>query len=134
MRVVLISLAATFCVAAVAGLTWLGRRDPGINFLPSDKRAEWIFFPAAVEVKARGLANLDALFRRDFTLERAVPRAFLTVRAAKRLELRINNRKIELVANRNWKDASTVEVSGFLQGGPNRIEARVFNDNGPPAL
>ena len=27
-----------------------------------------------------------------------------------------------------------VEVSGFLQDGPNRIQARIFNDNGPPAL
>ncbi len=42
--------------------------------------------------------------------------------------------KSNLVANHNWKDASTVEVSGLLQDGPNRIEARVFNDNGPPAL
>ena len=119
---------------AIAGLTWLCRSDPGTNFLQSDKRADWIFFPAAVEVKARGVANLDTLFRRDFTVQRPVPRALLTVQAAKEVQLTINDRKVELVPNHNWKDALTVEVSGFLQNGPNRIQARVFNDNGPPAL
>jgi len=113
---------------------WLCQRDPGINFLRSDKRAEWIFFPAAVEVKARGVTNLDALFRRDFTLQRPAAGALLTVRAAKRVELTINDRKVDFAANHNWKDAFTVDVSRSLQDGPNRIEARVFNDNGPPAL
>ena len=113
---------------------WLCQRDPRINFLPLDKRAEWIIFPSAIDVKARGVANLDALFRRDFTLQRPASTALLTVRAAKQLQLTINDRKVDLVANHNWKDASTVEVSGLLHEGPNRIEARVFNDNGPPAL
>jgi hypothetical protein len=42
---------------------------PGTNFLQPAKRGEWILFPAAVEVKARGVANLNTLFRRDFNLE-----------------------------------------------------------------
>ncbi|PYM02299.1 MAG: hypothetical protein DMF19_03505 [Verrucomicrobia bacterium] len=134
MRAILISLAAIFGVTAIAGLTWLCQRDPEINFLRPDKRAEWIFFPSAVEVKARGVANLDTLFRHDFTLQRPALRALLTVRAAKQVQLTINDRKVDLVANHNWKDASTVEVSGLLHEGRNRIEARVFNDNGPPAL
>ena len=134
MRAVLTSLAAAFAVIAIAGLTWLCQSDPGTNFLQSDKRADWIIFPAAVEAKARGVANLDTLFRRDFTVQRPVPRALLTVQAAKQVQLTINDRKVELVPNHNWKDAFTVEVSGFLQDGPNRIQARVFNDNGPPAL
>src|SRR2546423_10852795 len=119
---------------AIAGLTWLCQRDPGINFLPPHKHAEWIFFPSAVEGKARGVANLDTLCRREFILQRPASGAVLSVRAAKRVQLTINDRKVELVANQNWKDAFTVEVSGLLQDGPNRIEARVFNDNGPPAL
>jgi tetratricopeptide (TPR) repeat protein len=133
-RAVLTSLAAAFGVIAIAGLTWLCQSDPGTNFLQSDKRADWIIFPAAVDVKARGVANLDTLFRRDFTVQRPVPRALLTVRAAKQVHLTINDRKVDLVPNYNWKDAFTVEVSGLLRDGPNRIEARVFNDNGPPAL
>jgi tetratricopeptide (TPR) repeat protein len=132
--VVLISLGAAVCVAAVAGLAWLCQRDPGINFLPPDKHAEWILFPAALEAKARSVANLDTLFRREFTLQQPASRMFLTVRAAKQVQLTINGRKVDLSSGHNWKDASTVEVSGLLQNGPNRIEARVFNDNGPPAL
>ena len=134
MRVVLISLAAIFGVTTVAGLTWLCRRDPGINFLPPDKRAEWIFFPSAVDAKARGVADLDTLFRREFTLQRSTPRALLSIRAAKQVQLTINDQKVDLVANHNWKDTSTVDASGLLRDGSNTIEARVFNDNGPPAL
>jgi tetratricopeptide (TPR) repeat protein len=133
-RAVLISLAATIGLTAVVGLIWICQRDPGINFLPPHKHAEWIFFPSAVEVKARGVANLDTLFRREFILQRPASGAVLSVRAAKRVQLTINDRKVDLVASHNWKDASTVEVSGLLRAGPNRIEARVFNDNGPPAL
>jgi tetratricopeptide (TPR) repeat protein len=133
-RGVLISLAAALSVIAIAGLTWLCQSDPGTNFLQSDKRAEWIFFPAAVEVKARGVANLDTLFRRDFALQGPAQKALLTVRAAKQIQLTINDRKVEVAPDHNWKDAFTVEVSGFLQDGPNRIEARIFNENGPPAL
>jgi len=104
-------------VTAVAGLTWLCQRDPGINFLPPDKRAEWIFFPAAVDAKARGVADLDTLFRREFTLQRSTPRALLSIRAAKRVQLTINDQKVDLVANHHWKDTSTVEVSGLLKDG-----------------
>ena len=83
MRAVLISLAAAFGVTAIAGLTWLCQSDPGTNFLQSNKRADWIIFPATVEVKARGVANLDTLFRRDFTVQQPVPRALLTVSSSK---------------------------------------------------
>jgi len=121
-------------LTAVAGLIWLCQRDPGINFLPPDKRAEWIFFPSALDAKARGVADLDTLFRREFTLQRSTPRALLSIRAAKQVQLTINNQKVDLVANHNWKDTSTVDASGLLRDGSNTIEARVFNDNGPPAL
>ncbi len=94
MRAVLISLAAIFGVTAAAGLTWLCQRDPGINFLPPDKRAEWIFFPAAVEAKARDVADLDTLFRREFTLRAPTPRALLSIRAAKRIQLTINDQTV----------------------------------------
>ncbi|PYK77902.1 MAG: hypothetical protein DME37_11220, partial [Verrucomicrobia bacterium] len=101
---------------------------------PPDKRAEWIFFPSAVDAKARGVADLDTLFRREFTLQRSTPRALLSIRAAKQVQLTINDQKVDLVANHNWKDTSTVDASGLLRDGSNTIEARVFNDNGPPAL
>ena len=134
LRAVLISLAAIFGVAVVTGLTWLCRWDPGINFLPSDKRAEWILFPAAVEAKTRGVANLDTIFRRDFNLGSLPPTALLRGRAAKRIQLTINDQKVDFIASDDWKHVSSAKVSSLLREGANRIEAKVFNDNGPPAL
>jgi hypothetical protein len=134
LRAVLISLAAIFGVAVVTGLTWLCRWDPAINFLPSDKKAEWILFPAAVEATTRRVANLDTIFRCDFNLGSLPPTALLRVRAAKRIQLTINDQKVDFIANEDWKHVSSAEVASSLREGANRIEARVFNDNGPPAL
>jgi Flp pilus assembly protein TadD len=123
-----------FGAAVVTGLTWLCRWDPGINFLQSDKRAEWILFPAAVEAGTRTVADVDTIFRRDFNLGSPAPTALLRVRAAKRIQLTINDQKIEFVAKHNWKQVSSAEVSSLLREGTNRIDAKVFNDDGPPAL
>jgi hypothetical protein len=60
-------------IAAIAGiaisiLAWFAWRDPEINYLPRDSRAEWIVFPAAVDARAHWFARFDATFRREFTL------------------------------------------------------------------
>lgn len=60
--------------------------------------------------------------------------AQLRVRAAKRIELRINEVRVDVAAGRNWKDICTVDVLSFLRVGRNIIAVRVFHDNGPPAL
>lgn len=129
-----IALAIIFAAIAFAGLIWLCRYDPTINFLPPDQRAEWILFPTAVDASARRVVNLDAIFRREFPLEAVPQKALLSFRAFRRIELKLNGRNIDVVATKNWKDVSVTDISNFLRSGPNTIEVRVFNDNGPPAL
>jgi len=58
----------------------------------------------------------------------------MLVRAAKRLELKINGAAVPLEPGANWKKISALDVSKFSHAGPNTIEARVFNDDAPPAL
>src|SRR5207249_3782138 len=41
---------------------------------------------------------------------------------------------VQTSSARNWKQISMLDVAGFLRSGQNRIEARVFNDDAPPAL
>jgi hypothetical protein len=77
---------------------------------------------------------MDATFRRTLQLETQPGSARLLVRAAKRIELKINGETVQIVPARNWKQASTLDVSKFLRTGPNTIEARGFNDDAPPAL
>lgn len=120
--------------AAVAFLVTLCFRAPNINFLSRNGRAEWILFPTPLSPRARVIANLDTIFRREFTLDHATQSAQLNVRAAKRVELKVNGARIDLGADRNWKKISTMDVGTFLRTGTNTIEARVFNDNGPPSL
>ncbi|HEV2045126.1 MAG TPA: tetratricopeptide repeat protein [Chthoniobacterales bacterium] len=119
---------------ALATLAWKCRQDPAINFLPSYPHAEWIIFPAAVSAGSHPVTVMDATFRRAFELETQPISVRLQLRAAKRVDLKINGRSVEIGEIRNWKNVSTMDVLGFLQTGANTIEARVFNDDAPPAL
>jgi tetratricopeptide (TPR) repeat protein len=119
---------------AAASLAWLCTRDPDINFLPGDKRAAWILFPTPVDARTHPTATLDTTFRRVFTLDNQPRTARLNVRAAKRVDLKINGASIGVDSSRNWKNVATVDVLAFLRTGTNAIEARVFNDNAPPSL
>ena len=80
------------------------------------------------------VADLDAVFRREFTLDGQPRAARLIVRAAKRVQLKINGNLVDIGTNRNWKDLSSMDVLACMRAGTNTIEARVFNYNGPPAL
>src|SRR5437867_3167495 len=125
-------LVATAAIA-FGWLAWKCVRDPTINFLPRDARAEWIIFPAAVAARPHRVATMDTTFWRTFRCDSQPRSARLFVRAAKRLELKINGDTLQ-VSPRNWKQTSTFDVSSFLRSGENTIEARVFNDDAPPAL
>jgi len=126
-----------FLVAAAAiafgWLAWKCVHDPKINFLPGDSRAEWIIFPAAPDARSHRVATMDATFRRTFTLDSQPGSARLLVRAAKRVELKINGETLQ-VNSSNWKQISMLDVSSFLRSDSNTIEARVFNDDAPPAF
>jgi tetratricopeptide (TPR) repeat protein len=115
-------------------LAWFAWNDSAINFLPRNGRAEWIVFPTAVDVRAHWFASLDATFRREFVLSHQPATARLSVRAMRRVEVRINGEAVRFPSNRNWKEIASSDVAGQLHAGSNVIEARVFNHNGPPAL
>jgi tetratricopeptide (TPR) repeat protein len=126
-------------IVAFAGVTmpilaWIAWHDSAINFLPRDRQAEWIVFPAAVSPRAHWFASLDATFRREFLLTDQPAIARLGVRAMRRAEVKINGVPVGSPSNRNWKEITNINVADKLHAGTNLIEARVFNHNGPPAL
>src|SRR5437867_11906884 len=125
-------LVATAAIA-FGWLAWKCVRDPTINFLPRDARAEWIIFPAALDARSHRVATMDTTFWRTFTLDSQPRSARLFIRAAKRLELNINGDTLQ-VTLRNWKQKTTLDESSFLWRDANTFEARVLNDNAPPPL
>ena len=128
------ALLLALAAAAMSILAWRSIRHAEINFLPRDGRSEWILFPASVDARLHRIATVDTVFRHALTLDNQPRWAQMEVRAAKRIELKINSRAVDVGATGNWKDVSVIDVLGFLQAGTNTIEARVFNDNAPPAL
>ena len=119
---------------ALSVLAWIARRDLTINFLPLDRGAEWIVFPAAPDGRAHWFTSLDATCRREFVLTNHPKTARLSVRAMRRAEVKINGTPIQFVPNTNWKTIRSSEVAEQLHAGANMIEVRVFNHYGPPAL
>jgi tetratricopeptide (TPR) repeat protein len=119
---------------AVSLLVWIAHSNPVINYLPRYRGADWIVFPAAVDARGRSVASLDATFRREFVVNNRPATARLSIRAMRRADVKINGNSVLSVSNRDWKPITTVDIAGQLQGGTNSIEARVFNDTGPPAL
>lgn len=119
---------------AFGWLKWKCDQDPTINFLPHEGQYSWIIFPSAIDARSHPIAWIDTTFRRKFNLESQPKRAQVSLRAAKRIDLKINGEPVPLPATRNWKELSTVDVLKFLRSGENTIEARVFNNDAPPAL
>jgi tetratricopeptide (TPR) repeat protein len=125
---------AVFASIAVSVLAWFAWRNPAINFLPRDRRADWIVLPTVADPHAHWFANLDATFRRELVLTNRPGTAPLSVRAMRRAQVKINGTPVDFPANSNWKKMASVDVAEQLHAGTNVIEARVFNHNGPPAL
>jgi hypothetical protein len=121
-------------IIVMTALSWKCTHDPAFNFLPTNHRAEWILFPSALAGNIYPVALMDTTFRRRFEIKAAPKSARLFLCGAKRLELKINEKPVEIGPSRNWKDVLPIEVAGLLRAGENTIEARVFNDDAPPAL
>ena len=124
-----------FAGVATLLLAWVARTDPAISFLARDRRADWIVFPSAIDPAGHLGSGVDATFRREFVLNNAPAMARLSIRGMGRIEVKINDALVlSQQPDRNWKEITTVDVSGQLHAGTNLIEARVFNQVGPPAL
>src|SRR5262249_24065918 len=103
-------LVIAVAVLAVSLLAWIARHDSAINFLPGDRRAEWMVFPAAPDARAHWFASFDTTFRREFFLPKQTA-AILSVRAMRRAEIKINGASIRFEPNRNWKEVATTDVA-----------------------
>ncbi len=99
--VILMVALAGVTMSVLARIAW---HDPAINFLPHDRRAEWIVFPGAVDARAHWFASLDATFRREFVLANQPSTARLSFRGMRRAEVKINGVPVRLQQNRNWKE------------------------------
>jgi Tetratricopeptide repeat len=85
---------------------------------------------------ARPRVELETVFTRAFTLERALTRAALSVRLYRRGEVRVNGTAVVVApgAAESWKVAHVVEVASLLRAGPNQIVVRASASAGPPAV
>ena len=81
-------LILAFAAVGISIVAWTVCKNPAINFLPGDRRAEWIVFPTAVDARGHGLSGVDATFRQEFVLNDQPAKARLSVRAMQRAEIK----------------------------------------------
>jgi tetratricopeptide (TPR) repeat protein len=129
-------LVAVAVSGALGGLWWTGNRRAEINYLPGWGSAQWIVYPTAPDMRIHPHLELPSIFKTSFDLKQVPSKAVLKIAAFHRYELVINGTLLgkPLRAGKNWKQPDLFELSSQLQPGENRIEIRVSNSNGPPAL
>ncbi len=123
--------------AGAAGwLWWSCVRRPDVYFLPRQAPAEWIIYPSGPKGIAHPRLEMSTIFRRSFTLDRAPPRAILSVAGLRQYAVSINGKEVPAPVRRgrNWKQPDQFEVSADLGAGENQIAVTVMNSNGPPIL
>jgi tetratricopeptide (TPR) repeat protein len=127
-------LAAASCIALL--LLWVqATRSEDASFFAHEAPAEWIVYPQAPSLGARGRIELTATFSREFELPAKPDHARLRVRMHRSGTLALNGARVELGdADGAWKRARGGDVAALLHAGRNTIQARVAADAGPPAL
>jgi len=109
-----------FIGAAMLILAWVARTDPAVSFLPRDRGADWIVFPTAVDARGHLGGGVDATFRREFVLSNRPAMARLSIRAMRRVEVKINDALVLSQPGRNWKENTSIDVSEQLHAGQTR--------------
>lgn len=120
---------ALFCSAWLA---WQSLRNPEVPFLSRLAPAEWILYPTPPTSSAQPEVEIDAVFRKSFTLERAPAGATLRARFYRQGRVLLNGEPLPLSGAGDWKQSRTADVS--LRPGRNEIRVEVVNGFGPPAL
>src|SRR5688572_6413860 len=127
-------LAAASCAALL--LLWLqATRSEDASFFAHEPPGEWIVYPQAPSLGARGRIELSAVFSRTFELPARPEHARLHVRMHRSGGLSVNGARVELAeAGGDWKEARGGDVAALLRAGRNTLVARVAAEAGPPAL
>jgi hypothetical protein len=121
--------------ATLALLFWQATRDDSSPFFVGAAPAEWILYPMApASVRPKG--ELETVFTRSFSLERAPEQAQLTLRMYREGRVTINGAPVPFAASdgAGWKSPREGDVGSLLRTGENQIEVRVRTRFGPPAL
>ena len=130
---VLFGIAGSVCLFAVKALC-----DPGVAFLATDKRADWILYYLSPETGTRNgsFLELTTEFTKDFDVNTIPGRVELYVKGFEKYQLWVNGGELSVDSKvgKNWKKARIYEISSFLKQGSNEIKIRVDRKYGPPCL
>ncbi|HZL42184.1 MAG TPA: hypothetical protein VFD66_02755, partial [Verrucomicrobiae bacterium] len=136
MRRTAVCLVVFALLGAAGGLWWSNSRRASIQFLPPMRPAEWIIYPAALDMRIHNVFESATIFKTSFTLDRVPTNAVLKIAAFHRYTLQINGKTVVAPLNpqRNWKRPVIFSVAADWVAGTNRMAVTVINSNGPPAL
>ena len=122
------------CVAVVAVARGAG--DPEVEFLWPGRHGDWVVPPGKKVVCMRqGPPSWPHVFRRRLRFRVPPQQCRIRITAMRRHRLSVNGVQVApLGPQSTWKMPSAYNLGPFLQPGENRVEVRVWNAAGPPAL
>ena len=96
---------AIVVLACAAWFWWLSTHNPQIDFLSQVSPAEWIVYPKPPEGMTHRSAEISAIFRRSFVLDKPPGEATVSLRALKHATISINDAAPAPAARTgaNWK-------------------------------
>jgi Flp pilus assembly protein TadD/4-amino-4-deoxy-L-arabinose transferase-like glycosyltransferase len=117
-------------------LYWICAHDNSIAFLPRQGQGQWIVYPAPPDHLRHLEKEVEALFKRSFSLGEAPANAQVSMLAFRKGTLEVNGARLDLSDSdgQNWKRVTHVDVAKHLRKGENEIRVTVANSSGPPAL
>jgi len=131
-------IAAGLAVAAAGFAAWIATlclARPEVYFLQSHSPAQWILYPRPSQCMLLVNSELETKFHREFVLADSPPAARLSIRGLRRWDLAINGQSVaSSSSDKNWKEATGLDVSHQLHAGTNEILVTVFSSNSPPVL
>jgi hypothetical protein len=128
------------CLALVVGCWVAIRYAPGFPFLVRRDSVDWIvpskeFFSHGDDLELGVWREpLPAVFSKEFSVRDVPASVTVSHRAFGTAQILINGALLPTPVAQNWKRVSTVHVEQFVRRGINRIEVKIDNDRGPPAL
>jgi 4-amino-4-deoxy-L-arabinose transferase-like glycosyltransferase len=123
---------------ALAGLAYLAYQaflSPEIEFLRPSSKAHWVVHPNPPFILDFLPRIYDAVFTRQFLLDKVPASMKVRISAKGTMIVRINGHSFETVSSRSWKKRRTYDLAPFVYAGRmNSLRIEVDGLNGPPAL
>ena len=129
-----ILFAASFICLPLVYLSYQAFVSSQIEFLRPSLRGKWITHPNPPIDFQQSSTCPDAIFYRDFQLDKPPEKEEIRVTAMRGFWIQVNKKTISFDSPGSWKSSILINLVPYLKSGQNTIRIQVSGPKNPPAL